>query len=227
MGKAQMNKLLVDKEMFLKDYVGTIILKNEETTLNIMGDCKINEIILDKHNKLIINALNDSKLEYNRFCLFPHDNGLLEINHEKNTEVFFNEAIICNSDYQMDLNIYENNSDVFNKTVVRILTQNEANVLINAKGHVFKDTLNNSITEDVRAFNLDDSKVTIIPNLIVDSNDVIANHNVTVSNINNDNLFYLNSKGIDNKKAVELLKNAFLLSIFNDSEYKELVKENL
>lgn len=222
-----MNKLIVDKEILLKDFVGNIELKSDKVILNIKGNCKINEIIINNHKKLIINLFDNSNLEYNRFSLNPEDNGYLEINHGYNTSSLFKEGIVCNNDYKMDLNVYENNSHINSKVLIRVLTTDNPNVYFKASGYVAKDTFENEITEDIRAFNFDSSNISILPNLIVDSNDVIANHNVTISNINEDELFYLNSKGISYEQAIKLLRNGFMLSIFKDDKFKENVKEYL
>lgn len=222
-----MNKLVIDKEILLKDFIGTIEVTSDEVILNIEGNCKINEIVLGNHKRLIINVLKNSKLEYNRFSLNPSDEGYLEINHEENVISLFNEGILCNNDYKMDLNVYEKYSHINSKVLVRILTLDNASVLVNASGYVFKDTLENEITEDVRAFNFESSKISILPNLIIDSNDVVANHNVTISNVNEEGLFYLNSKGINESDAIKLLRNGFMLSIFSDEEFKEIIKKYL
>ena len=222
-----MNKLVIDKEILLKDFIGTIEVTSDEVILNIEGNCKINEIVLGNHKRLIINVLKNSKLEYNRFSLNPSDEGYLEINHEENVISLFNEGILCDKDYKMDLNVYEKYSHINSKVLVRILTLDNASVLVNASGYVFKDTLENEITEDVRAFNSESSKISILPNLIVDSNDVVANHNVTISNINEEELFYLNSKGINESDAIKLLRNGFMLSIFSNEEFKDNIKKYL
>ena len=222
-----MNKLIVDKEILLEDYVGTIEIVSDEVVLNIKGNCKIDEITLNNHRRLIINVLENSNLEYNRFSLNPSDDGYLEINHEDEAGSLFNEGILCNKDYKMDLNVYEKYSHINSKVLIRILTIDNASVFVNASGYVFKDTLENEITEDVRAFNSESSKISILPNLIVDSNDVIANHNVTISNVNNEELFYLNSKGINDEEAIKLLRNGFMLSIFTDDKFKEKIKKFL
>jgi Fe-S cluster assembly scaffold protein SufB len=52
--------------------------------------------------------------------------------------------------------------------------------------------------------------------MYIDSNDVIANHNTTIGNINKDYLFYLNSKGIEDKQATNLIINGFIKSILNE-----------
>lgn len=222
-----MNKLVIDKEILLKDFIGTIEITSDEVVLNIEGNCKIDEIILEKHKRLIINVLKNSNLEYNRFSLNPCDEGYLEINHEENANSLFREGILCNKDYKMNLNVYEKYSHINSKVLVRILTKDNASVFVNASGYVFKDTLENEITEDIRTFNNESSEISILPNLIVDSNDAIANHNVTISNVNVDELFYLNSKGIDETDALKLLTNGFMLSIFSDENFKENIKKYL
>ena len=53
--------------------------------------------------------------------------------------------------------------------------------------------------------------------MFIDSNDVIANHNSTIGNIDKDYLFYLNSKGIDNETATKLIVDGFLKSVLKEN----------
>lgn len=227
MGKILVNKLVVDKEILLKDFIGTIEVTSSAAIINIEGNCIINEIVNNYHKDITINIKDNASVVYNRFVLNPLDYGKLEIKHEDSASSIFNEGIICDKDYKMDLNIYENNSNIRSKILVRVITENDAMVKINASGYVAKNTSNNEITEDLRAFNTGVSKVEILPNLIVDSNDVIANHNATISSVFDEELFYLNSKGINNNDAIKLLKNGFLLSIYNDDKFKDKIKKYL
>ncbi|MFH1461556.1 MAG: SufD family Fe-S cluster assembly protein [bacterium] len=54
------------------------------------------------------------------------------------------------------------------------------------------------------------SKVICIPKLEVESNDVVCKHGAAVSRIDENQLFYLNSRGIGHCKAREVLIDAFL-----------------
>ena len=56
------------------------------------------------------------------------------------------------------------------------------------------------------------------------SNIVEANHNVTISNVNKDDLFYLNNKRISDLEATKLLKDGFILGIF-PLEIKEEIQK--
>ena len=48
------------------------------------------------------------------------------------------------------------------------------------------------------------------PQLDINTKEIECTHGCTISNIDKDDLYYLNSKGIDNFEATEILKEAFL-----------------
>ena len=52
----------------------------------------------------------------------------------------------------------------------------------------------------------------IVPNLLVRSDSVNAIHNTTISSVDKDYLFYLNSNGINNEDATKLIVDGFLKS---------------
>ena len=57
------------------------------------------------------------------------------------------------------------------------------------------------------------TSITCLPELIVLSDDVSASHNMTVGSISEEELFYLESRGISSDKAREMIRNSFLLSM--------------
>jgi Fe-S cluster assembly protein SufD len=59
-----------------------------------------------------------------------------------------------------------------------------------------------------------------MPNLLVRTNSVIANHNATISMVNESYLFYLMSKGLNKTSAIRLIKNGFLKGILKINELK-------
>ena len=61
--------------------------------------------------------------------------------------------------------------------------------------------------------------------MLVSSSEVIANHNVTIGNVSDEDLFYLTSKGLSKDEARKLLETGFLISIFEDNDYKTKIKE--
>ena len=66
----------------------------------------------------------------------------------------------------------------------------------------------------------------LIPNLIVNTNDVEANHGVSIGSIDEKELFYLMSKGIDRHNAVKIIEEGFLEAIMPE-DVKEKIKNIL
>lgn len=221
-----MNKLIIDKEIDLDNYIGMVEVIGD-SIINVFGACKISEIVCNKDVNMIININDDSILEYNRFVINPSCNGSIVINHNSNSKVLLNQSIICSNKYTLNIadNILNNNID--SSVKIRVIADNNSDVFVNANGIVMKNTVDNIILLDIKCFNMDNSNVKVIPNLIVDSNEVIANHNATVKNVNQDEMFYLNSKGIKKDEALMLLREGFALSIFTDDDFIKVVKEYL
>lgn len=55
------------------------------------------------------------------------------------------------------------------------------------------------------------------PELEIYADDVVCAHGATVGELDDDQLFYLNSRGIPENKARQMLIQAFLKDIINDS----------
>jgi Fe-S cluster assembly protein SufD len=54
------------------------------------------------------------------------------------------------------------------------------------------------------------AKAEAIPNLEIEANDVKCSHAATISNISDEEVFYLMSRGISRKEAEELIVEGFL-----------------
>ena len=81
---------------------------------------------------------------------------------------------------------------------------------VKVNGSVIKDTTNNELYENIKMLNINEGKSSIVPNMFINTKNVIANHAASITNINKDYLFYLNCKGIKDKECIKLIKNGFL-----------------
>lgn len=71
-----------------------------------------------------------------------------------------------------------------------------------------------------------DATVKATPSLEIDTNDVKAAHGASISNLNEESLFYLTSRGIDEKTARKMLISGFLTEQLDKiSDLPELKKE--
>ena len=68
------------------------------------------------------------------------------------------------------------------------------------------------------------------PTLCIDENDVQASHAAVVGRINEDHIFYLTSRGIEEKEAKKLITLGYLMPIlshFNNQKTIDDIKKNI
>lgn len=215
-----MNKLIVDKELDIKDYSGEISYTLSDNIINISGKCLLYDFNNSKN--ITINLNDNGYLEYYKIRNHVEDSNLL-INQSNNTYLDYKEIIINNDTFNYNINTILNGDNNVSKLSLRCLNE-DGTVNIKANGKVVDNTSNNELLEDLRGLNLNDNELIIKPDMQINSLDVIANHKVTISNVKEDELFYLESKGVSSKDAISLLKNGFILGILPDN-MKEEIKE--
>lgn len=71
------------------------------------------------------------------------------------------------------------------------------------------------------------AKIKATPALKVDTNDVKAGHGAAISNLNEDSIFYMMSRGLDEASAKQILLSAFLKEILNKIDDLPELKEEI
>lgn len=191
----------------------------------------MNKIILDKEKNININVVKDSicdiskdnvievlniKLSDNVKFIINHyneitENSKLNINiiQNNNTEFIYNHNFMNNKIY--DLNIFIELNGDYSKNIINIKgISNSGNSNITIDGKVFDNTKDNELDEKVRMLNINEGKTSILPNMYINTKNVIANHAASITNINSDYLFYLNTKCIKNEEAKKIIIDGFL-----------------
>ena len=79
-------------------------------------------------------------------------------------------------------------------------------------GIISKDSSKVNFKQDNRIINLKNGKSNILPNLIVDNDDIEASHSAYIGTFDEEKLFYMMSRGITKKECDDLLIKAFLLN---------------
>ena len=69
------------------------------------------------------------------------------------------------------------------------------------------------------------AKIKAMPNLYIDEYDVIANHAASIGSISKEDLFYLMSRGLDEKEASKLIVLGFVQPLLDRIDDVELRKE--
>ena len=207
-----MNKLLVKEGILsINNSLNDLDIKTNTLTLEISGNVCINDINNNTDLDLKIIMSDGSHLLYNRYNESINKFNL-DIEITSNAYVEFNYSLktLIASDISLNANIAGNNN-ISHINFHGITDQN--GVIKNiATSKVDEATKDNEVLENLRIVTLNDAENMIIPNLLVRSDSVNAIHNTTISTVDKDYLFYLNSKGINKKDAIKLIVDGFLKS---------------
>ena len=222
-----MNKIQIDKDKIIN-------LENDEYQLVINHDCNIEffvnktinskvsilvkssniniKILLESNSSLIINQLGcDSSINY-------------DVNINNNSNLYVVDSIISKVDSINNINLSHkgNNSEI--KFYTNGINLENKKMYYNVNGIISKDISDVYLEENSKIINIKDGDSKIIPNLIVDSKDISANHSAYIGTLDNDTLNYLMSRGIEKDKAKDLIIKSILLSKMN-LNIDEFIKE--
>lgn len=105
-----------------------------------------------------------------------------------------------------------------NKNINNVLISGVSNgrVSLDVDGIVSKKTESNELNENIKVLTIN-GKCFVAPKLHVSALDVLANHNTAISNVREDELFYLFSKGIDKKHAISLIEDSYVYGYLKSS----------
>ena len=209
-----MNKLLVSDIIDLKNGEYEINSQTPNLKINIKGEVSVYLINYDLNN-LEISMQDNAILKIYLFNQNVKQDLNVTINQDNLSKVYFNASIKNNVNNKLVINnkiLGNDNESVLNIRSVsdKDLSQIIINVLVD------KNTSHNIAIEDIKGIN-NGGFVHIEPNIECLSNDVSANHLTTISNVNQDELDYLMSKGITYEMAHKILLNGFIYS--NMDEY--------
>lgn len=207
-----MNKLLVKEGILsINNSLNDLDIKTNTLTLEISGNVCINDINNNTDLDLKIIMSDGSHLLYNRYNESINKFNL-DVEIASNAYVEFNYSLktLIASDISLNANIAGNNN-ISHINFHGITDQN--GVIKNvATSKVDEATKDNEVLENLRIVTLNDAENMIVPNLLVRSDSVNAIHNTTISTVDKDYLFYINSKGINKKDATKLIVDGFLKS---------------
>lgn len=209
-----MNKILVDGDKcFLSDDISSIEI-NGNVTIYINN--------LDNIS-LKITLSDNSILDIYDFTT-KESTKEIEIIHTNNTKLRYIHTFKINEQYNFKYkSILKGNNNIDD---INISGVSNGFVSLNIDGEVSSDSKDNILNENIKVLTIGGKCITS-PMLHISSKEVIANHNTAISNIRDDELFYLMSKGINKESAVALIEDGYIYGYFRllNEEFYNLIKE--
>lgn len=100
------------------------------------------------------------------------------------------------------------------------------NYVVNASGIIDKGAKGSKSHQSTRVLTLSDKEnVKVTPLLLIDENDVEASHACSIGEMNEDHLYYLQTRGLEKKQALALLTLSYVLPILKVVAHDEVLEK--
>lgn len=207
-----MNIILLDKENV-----------KEINDIEVIEDTKLYIVNLDSNYKVNINLLDNTKLEVFDFNLSNKSVEFI-INQNNNTSFIYNHSFKINGDYNLNMVANILGNDNTNKINIYGISNGDAKLIVD--GIVKNGTKNNILDENIKVLTIG-GKCFTRPMMHINVKECIANHNTAISNVRDDEVFYLMSKGLDKDTSIKLISDGYLYGLFKNEEefYNKIDKE--
>ncbi len=224
-----MNKILIEEDSI--DFKGNssyIIEENTSKIINIMENSNIKFTIINEEDKMInyiFNMCDNSTLTINIFDAGTNINRNIKVNiNGNNSYVLLNISSISLNENNYNIEIYHNCKNTISKANIHGLTINNNSINIVNNGYIKNGSTNSNLYQDNKIIIMNENKSSIKPNLFIDEYDALAYHGAYIGKFDEEELFYLNSRGLDEISSYRLLIHGFLL---NDFDIDDNIKEKL
>lgn len=216
-----MNKLIIDNNINIeeiiidKDMDLVINLKeiSKRLAIQVMSNVclRVFDTSQNTLDDITYNIDSNSQVLINKFSIDCSDKITININDE-NSKVTFNSSIINYKDNEYRQIINHNYKNSESKIVNHCLNIKENKLKLIIDGIIKKDSTNTIFKQDNKIINLKNGNSFILPNLIVDNNDIEASHSAYIGTFDEDVIFYMMTRGLTEKEANNLLIKAFLIN---------------
>lgn len=212
-----MNKIVIDTKEF-----NLIIDKNENYSLEIINTQVLNIKVLSNITSKVTVLIPETnininlELEANSNLLINQlsiDNNLnLDINLLENSNLQYIISFLSSNDSLNNITINHKESNSHSKVVANAVNLSNHKLYLSMNGIIPKTSLNCFLEENSKIINLNNGDSKIIPNLIIDNKEVVANHSAFIGNFKEDEVNYLKSRGLNQETINDLLLKATLLN---------------
>ena len=142
-----------------------------------------------------------------------------------------NTASLINTDKQYRIKVINDNRNTHGNINNYAVLLNNGKLMIDAVGKINKGAKKSTSHQVSRALSFEQGQTaTILPELLIDENDVQASHAMSIGRVDEKQLYYMMSRGLDIKQCTTLISLGYLLPILDfisDEELKETMKNEL
>jgi len=199
---------------------------SKETTINCLGNNSYYYLSLHLHEQLFFNKvkflINNNVKSY-FFTLEhaqKHKNQIdYQLTKESKLEHYSLSSIQKGQLQDDSINVvHDKNSN--SKVVYQSL--NKGKVVSQVNSLVEKESIGCSTEQNLKHIVLEKTAITNSkPNLMICNNDIVASHGNSIGSFNNEELFYLNQRGLTKEQAYTVLANSIIENYLSNTDIKD------
>ena len=208
------------------------ILKLDKNTNITCIDSNSIEIETKENIQVFIHLINSNtnikfNIKNNLILNIFSENSTLKIDldlNEENIKLDYAYSTINIDNNNYTVNINHNKSNIESNIVNHGLNiqNNELNFIINAK--VPKKVTNINTNQDSKIILVKEKSASIKPNLLIDNDDIVANHSAYIGDFKKEDIFYLKTRGLTEKSSKKLLAKSFLIGNMKNITFRQIQK---
>lgn len=204
----------------LEDTDIQIYYENEEELkldimVNVSNDvcCNIYELKKGQDVKIQYKYYMETKsnLQIHKFydCNVVKELDIIELNGEY-ASIDYKMHTISKNTQKYDVVVYHNSRCTKSNIVSKGVNIKDGSLSFNITGTVYNGIVDCELSQNSRIITMNEKPCNINPNLLIEENDVVANHAALIGKFNEEEIFYLMSRGITREDAIKLLTKGFL-----------------
>lgn len=208
----------------------------ENSKLDVVFNLKPNVSLNLYENKIgnkskvqyTFNLLDNSIINIEKFVNCTNPKEMIIVNLDgKSSSINYNFKSLATSKEVYDIVVNHNEAESKSEIKNNFVCVDNGKISVQVSGYVDKGTKKCIINQNNHIINLTNNKCEIRPNLYINEYDTEANHSALIGGFNNDELFYMQSRGISIADASKLLIRGFLLSNINNKRIIKNVEKSI
>ncbi|MBQ1900296.1 MAG: SufD family Fe-S cluster assembly protein [Erysipelotrichaceae bacterium] len=211
-------KIIEDEREVLIDSSMTVILKNDKINLKYDlkdGDYKIliyndhkGDLVLSDSGQIVNSSVQINYLQLDAYDLKQESKVFVE----KGSSLNVNSTYLGTGKKDVIYDLYNNGSDSSIDIYNNIVCLDGADFSMDCIGTIIKGAKRSKCHQSTHCLTIDSPKrARVLPVLNIDENDVEASHSLASGTIDEEILFYMNSRGLDKKEALNLILKSYLM----------------
>ncbi len=142
--------------------------------------------------------------------------------------VKYNFSSISSGCDKFNINIYHLCNNTSSNICNRTIAKKDSSNFFDINSYVENGILNTYLNQQTKIITLGDSNNRVNPNMFIGEASTTGIHSSVIGTINEDDIFYLMSRGIDYRSAIKLIIKGIVISNINpDIEYRERILDIL